>query len=185
MPAAALLVHQLRYTLAYGSGASGALAAQGHAYLESFTPWIVVLLCVGLGKFAAQVSRALATGRGSERPRASFAALWALSSSGLVAVYATQELLEGLALDGHPGGIGGIFGHGGWWALAAAVAVGAAVAALMRVAAVVVEIAAAYGARRSRSAPSPAPRPILPVVLPRVVPLASAHAGRAPPAAAT
>src|SRR5436190_6186740 len=175
MPAAALVVHQLRYTLAYGSGASGALAAQGHAYLESFTPWIVVFLCVGLGKFAARVARALATGRGSDRRGASFAALWALSSSGLVAVYAIQEFLEGLALDGHPSGIGGIFGHGGWWALAASVAVGAAVAALLRVAAVVVEIAAARGGRRSRPAPSSAPRPVSPVVLPRVVPLASAH----------
>jgi hypothetical protein len=34
MPAVALLVHQLRYELAYGGHASHALAAQGRAYLS-------------------------------------------------------------------------------------------------------------------------------------------------------
>ena len=33
LPAGALLVHQLRYLLAYGPGADSALSAQGHAYL--------------------------------------------------------------------------------------------------------------------------------------------------------
>src|SRR5438309_135790 len=49
MPAAALAVHQLRYALAYGGGASHALAAQGHAYLSSLTPWIVLLAGLALG----------------------------------------------------------------------------------------------------------------------------------------
>ncbi|HZT92616.1 MAG TPA: hypothetical protein VFA05_11310 [Gaiellaceae bacterium] len=35
VPAAALLVHQLRYTLAYGAAADAQLTAQGHSYLHS------------------------------------------------------------------------------------------------------------------------------------------------------
>ena len=35
VPAAALVVHQLRYVLAYGSGAGIELARQGHSYLHS------------------------------------------------------------------------------------------------------------------------------------------------------
>src|SRR5436190_15890902 len=110
MPAAALLVHQLRYELAYGSGASRALAAQGHAYLASLTPWIVLLLCLGLGGFVARVARALATGRAEGHRRRSFVAVWLLSSVGLVAVYAAQEFLEALTIAAHPVGLHGIFG---------------------------------------------------------------------------
>ena len=42
VPAAALAVHQLRYWLAFGSNASSELARQGHSYLHSVVPWIVL-----------------------------------------------------------------------------------------------------------------------------------------------
>ena len=44
MPAGAFAVHQLRYWLAFGSHAGVELAAQGHSYLHSVVPWIVLLI---------------------------------------------------------------------------------------------------------------------------------------------
>ena len=124
LPIAALGVHELRYRLAYGSRADSALAAQGHGYLDSLAPWLVLLLGLALGAFLVRVSRALA-GRADTAPRRSFAALWLLSTASLVAIYAAQELLEGVFAAGHPSGLTGLFGNGGWWSLAAAVVVGA------------------------------------------------------------
>src|SRR5262245_353712 len=85
LPAAALAVHELRYRLAYGADAEAALAAQGHGYLDSLAPWLVLLLGLGLGAFLVRVARALA-GRAEVRPRRSFAALWVLASTSLVAI---------------------------------------------------------------------------------------------------
>ena len=48
LPAAALGVHELRYRLAYGADAPQALAAQGHGYLDSLAPWLVLLLALAL-----------------------------------------------------------------------------------------------------------------------------------------
>src|SRR5207253_1908986 len=47
LPAAAFAVHQLRYSLAYGSRANQVLAMQGHSYLNSLAPWLVLLLGLG------------------------------------------------------------------------------------------------------------------------------------------
>lgn len=182
IPAAALAVHQIRYLLGYGSHAGEALSAQGHGYLDSLAPWVVLLLALGLGAFVARVARA-AAGRGSPGTGRSFAGLWALAVLSLVAVYAIQETLEGLFAAGHPGGLAGILGHGGWWALVLAVLAGLAVAALLRIASAVVELAA-------RHAPTAQARPLSPSALRpsaflarRRAPLATASAGRAPPAA--
>jgi hypothetical protein len=183
MPAAALAVHQLRYLLAYGAQARGELAEQGHAYLASLAPWIVLLLCVGFGRFVARVARALATGRAEDDRRRSFAAVWSLSACGLVGIYATQEFLEGLFATGHPSGVAGIFGDGGWWAVVAAVAVGAAVALLLRGASGVVAFAAERAAPRDAERAESLRWSPSPVVLPRPLPLAAAGASRAPPVA--
>src|SRR5262245_6715132 len=83
MPVGAIVVHQLRFRIAYGSQANQVLAAQGHSYLTSFAPWLVLALAIGLGAFALRVARA-AAGRPDDRPRRSFAGLWALSSASLV-----------------------------------------------------------------------------------------------------
>jgi hypothetical protein len=181
MPAGALAVHQLRYVLAYGSHAEGQLAAQGHGYLVSLAPWIVLLLCVGVGSFVARVAQAFATGRDDRRHRP-LLVLWALSSAGLLAIYAVQELLEGLFAEGHPGGLAGLFGQGGWWAVLLALIVGAAIVAVLRAAGAIVTVAARLRrTRRAARASSRAPRPHG-VELPRIAPLAGAAAGRAPPA---
>jgi hypothetical protein len=182
MPAAAFVVHQLRFRIAYGSQANQVLAAQGHSYLTSFAPWLVLALAIGLGLFVVRVARA-AGGLADARPRRSFAGLWALASASLVGIYVVQELLEGLFAVGHPGGMNGVFGHGGWWAVPVALAVGAIVAALLRIAWTVVDAA------RRLASPPPLAGPALLVRRPLAVslvpwpPLAGAAAGRAPPVA--
>ena len=179
IPAASLLVHQLRYTLAYGSRANAELAAQGHSYLNSLTPWFVFALGIGLALFLRRVAHALRTGDAGVFARLSSAMIWLLAWAGLVAIYAAQETLEELFASGHPGGISGIFGQGGWWAVPAAAVVAAGVTVLLRVARVALRVAAA-----TRSSIWPAPLGLaVPTgsTLVAPVPLARAYAGRAPP----
>src|SRR5207248_446362 len=95
LPAAAFAVHQLRFTLAYGSHANQVLIAQGHSYLNSLAPWLVLLLGLGLGSFLLRLARALAGGA-DDHPRRSLLELWLLAWIGLVAIYTVQEFLEGL-----------------------------------------------------------------------------------------
>ena len=180
LPAGALVVHQLRYRIAYGAQASAQLAAQGHSYLDSFAPWLVLLLCLATGGCAARVAQAFATGR-TERRR-SFAAVWIASSCLLTAIYAAQEFLEGLFAAGHPAGLAGIVGHGGWWAAVVAVGVGAVIALLLQVATAVVDAVARSGGRRRHAGFGLRHRDAgASVSLVRPRPLAAAGAGRAPP----
>jgi hypothetical protein len=174
IPAAAFVLHQLRYALAYRSQAGSALAAQGHAYMTSLAPWLVLLLALGAGSFLLRLAR----GR-DDRPRRPPLALWAVSSSALLAIYVLQELLEGLYAAGHPGGFAGVFGHGGWWAVPLALLLGAAIAALLHVGGLLL----AAAPRRLVFGPPPRLATLRAVVLPPRAPLAGAAAGRAPPAA--
>jgi hypothetical protein len=184
VPAAAFVVHQLRYMLAYGSHANTELAAQGHSYLNSLVPWFVLALGVALALFVRRAARAL---RGQDPARVSCGsgfALWLVTWAGLVAIYVVQESLEGLLASGHPGGIGGVLGHGGWWAVPVAAVVALGVLALLRVARVVLLAAARRGAR-SAWVQLPALRMPAGVAAAVVAPLARAAAGRAPPLAST
>jgi hypothetical protein len=180
LPAVALVVHELRYALAYGEQADAELAAQGHGYVDSLAPWLVLLLGLAVGLFLVRVARAGA-GRDVGRPRRAFGRLWAMTSLGLYGIFVVQELLEGVFASGHPGGFAAVLGHGGWWAMVAAVALGAGVAAQLRVAEAVVELAARLAPRlpgTSQHAPLFRPRTLH--RWPRR-PLATAAAGRAPP----
>jgi hypothetical protein len=180
LPAAAFGVHQLRYELAYGSHAGYELAAQGHGYLDSLAPWVAVLLAFAAGSFLARVARA-AAGRGSDAPQRDFGRLWLLSSLALLAIYSVQEWLEGMFAAGHPGGLEGIVGHGGFWAVPLSAAFGLAVAALLRLAfAVVRSIQRPAVAQPILTAGLRLPRPVS-VFGRRPAPLASSSAGRAPP----
>ncbi len=123
IPAASLVVHQLRYTLAYGSRANAELTAQGHSYLYSLTPWFVFALGIGLALFLRRAALVLRTGDAGVSSRRSSLTVWLLAWVGLVAIYALQELLEELLASGHPGGFAGVFGHGGFWAVPVAAAV--------------------------------------------------------------
>jgi hypothetical protein len=130
MPAAVIAVHQLRYWAAFGSLAPAELQRQGHSYLHSLAPWIVLSVAVALGSFLRAFGRAL--GGSGMRPHytISFAALWLTCSACLLGSYVLQEFLEGLFATGHPTGLAGIFGFGGAWSIPAALAVGLVLAAV-------------------------------------------------------
>ena len=182
VPAAAFVVHQLRYRIAYGPDAGRVLAAQGHSYLGSFAPWLVLALSFAAGLFLLRVARAVA-GRPDTPTRRSLAGLWALATASLVAVYVVQELLEGVFAAGHPAGLAGVFGHGGWWAFVLAAVAGVVIAALLRAGCAIVSAAGRLAARRPmRLAPPLAGRTVSVVLVPWP-PLAGAAAGRAPPVA--
>ena len=130
MPPAAFAVHQLRYWLAFHGGAGAELARQGHSYLHSVVPWLVVLLALAIGAFLLALGRAFGGQRTPARYGLSFAALWLTCAASLVAIYGTQEFLEGLLATGHPAGLVGIFGFGGWWSIPAAACVALVLAAI-------------------------------------------------------
>ena len=129
MPPAAFAVHQLRYWLAFGGHAGLFLNRQGHLYLHSLAPWLAVAVAIAIGAFLQALGRAFGGQRSLSRYTLSFTALWLICAAALVAIYTTQELLEGVLATGHPGGLVGVFGYGGWWSVPAALAVGLVLAA--------------------------------------------------------
>jgi hypothetical protein len=106
-----------------------------------------------------------------------------LCSTALVVIFACQEFLEGLFATGHPAGLAGIFGYGGWWSIPAAMCVGLVLAAVFHGALWALEEVARRWARRPlrpsrRSAPPARPRGVIRL---RLVPLADGWSGRGPP----
>jgi hypothetical protein len=180
IPAAALVVHQLRFWLTYGSAADAQLTASGHSYQTSLAPWVVLMLGIGLSSFLRRATHAARSGETGPFVRLSPGRLWAITTVGLVAIYTVQESLEELYASGHPTGFSGIFGHGGWWAIPAAAVVAIVVVAVLRLGRVVLRLAGRAGARRPRFGRvlPDSPANVL-LVLP--APLARAAAGRAPP----
>lgn len=187
MPAAALGVHRLRYELAFGAQAPHALAAQGHAYLASLAPWIVVLATLVLGATLGGLARRWATHpTATVAPRRAGLRVWLLAALALIAVYAGQELLEGLLATGHPGGLHGVFGDGGWWAIPAALAVAGLLALALRAAQIAERVLGEARPLAPRAVA--APRLVRCVAAPFVAapaPLAHAAGGRGPPHAGT
>jgi hypothetical protein len=181
-PAAAYAVHQLRFELGYGSGSNAALAAQGHGYLDSLAPWVGILLALGLGTFLARLVRA-AAGAPDRAPRRSFATLAAVAWGLLLAAYSMQEWLEGVFAAGHPSGLEGVFGHGGWWAVPLSGLGALVVAALLRFAEAAVEAVTPDTRSLFAHAGAPLLRPVAATV-PAISPLARRLAGRAPPGTA-
>jgi hypothetical protein len=183
VPAGALAVHQLRFLLAFRGRAGSELARQGHFYLHSLAPWIVLLIGVAVGGFLWALGRAMGGQRSVSRYTLSLAALWAVCSLCLLSIYVTQEFLEGLLATGHPAGLAGIFGYGGWWSIPAAVCVGLVLAAIFHGARWVLDEVAQQrlsplAGRARRTTAPPRPRDAL---LPRLAPLADGWSGRGPP----
>lgn len=183
MPAAAFAVHQLRYWLAFHAAAGIELQRQGHAYMHSLVPWLVLLIALAVGGFLRALGRALGGQSSLPRYTLSFAVLWVVCAACLLAVYTVQEYLEGVFVMGHPAGLVGIFGYGGWWAIPAALGVGLVLAAAFHGARWVLRETAR---RRARAVALPArtavraraPRDVL---LPRTAALAGGCSGRSPP----
>jgi hypothetical protein len=178
--AGSIMVHELRYTIGYGGLASQALIAQGHSYLPFLEALALVLVAGAMLRFGRSVARAR---RGYCEPEtARFTTLWLRASAALAGVYTLQESLEGAVAPGHPAGLIGVFGHGGWTALLLSLAIGAVIALILRGAYHVIRYVARLQAWRPR--PAPARRPSRPPFRPfrrRLDVLAWNLAGRAPP----
>jgi hypothetical protein len=183
MPAGALAVHQLRYWLAFHGSAGVELQRQGHSYLHSLVPWIVLLVAVAIGTFVRALGRAFGGECTLPRYTLSFAALWLVCAACLVLIYVCQEFLEGLFATGHPAGLAGIFGYGGWWSIPSSLAVGLVLASVFHGARwVISEVAHRRGDRPAvRRAPRIAPTCVLDLPAPRLAPLAVGWSGRGPP----
>jgi hypothetical protein len=199
MPAAVLTVHQLRYLLAFGGGSGRELEKEGHQYLSALAAPIAMLVAIVVGLFLARLAsawsegeadpatarRGAAPGRGGGgSPGRAFLRLSLAIGASLLALYSCQELLEGMLSSGHPGGFDGVFGDGGWWSVPLSLACGLVIAAALRGARAAIRWVAARrrAPRTSFGRPTPARRPCR-LSLPRLVPLAGAAAGRAPPLA--
>lgn len=178
---AELVLHELRYVVGYGSDAGIALAEQGHGYLTAVSLAVVVLLAVALGRLLLAFRRALHTATASPVPP--FGLLWLAAICALLAIYSSQELLEGVLSTGHPDGFAALAVNGGWSAIPLAVALGGVVALVLRGASAAESAIAAHGRRRDAT---PCRRALrvrrrLDVERVRLAPLASRGAGRAPP----
>jgi hypothetical protein len=183
VPIAAFAVHQLRYLLAFGSGAGAELQRQGHSYLHSVVPWLILGVGLSAGALLASLGRALSGQTSVPRYGLSLIGLWLTCSMCLLMIYASQEFLEGLFATGHPAGVAGVFGYGGWWAIPAALCVGLVLASLLHGARWLVHEVASRRTPRPRvgtARGTRVPRPI-DVLLARRAPLALGWCGRGPP----
>lgn len=183
IPIASFAVHQLRYLLAYGSNASKDLAQQGHGYFDVLTPFVVIACGLALGVFLLQMAGAWRTGQADERRPRGLIQVWLVAAIGLLAIYTSQELIEGLLANGHPTGLFGAFGQGGLWAIPACLTIGLMLALAARATRTVVALIAR---RRRQRASSPTSTPFdfpLPssIAMRQPAPLAGLAAGRAPP----
>ena len=129
VPPAALAVHQLRFLLAYGGGAGADLQRTGHSYLHSVIPWLVALIALSAGGFLRALGRAFSGNCTLRRYSISFLGLWLTCTGVLVTLFVCQELLEGIFATGHPAGLVGVFGYGGWWSVPASICLGLVLAA--------------------------------------------------------
>jgi hypothetical protein len=117
----ALGLHQLSYLLAHGDGAGAALAAHGHGYLSTVAP---IAVTTALAVVAATLAAAALSSRAQpKRPPCPELRAAALAVA-LLAIFAVQELFEGLLAAGHPQGIEALL-EVGWVALPLAFPIGA------------------------------------------------------------
>lgn len=137
LPLGVLAVHQLRFQLAFGSAAAARLAREGHGYLATVEPFALLAAAIAAGAFIGRLARAWHTDQGGSTAGSSRRPMlrsWALCAAALLATYCAQELLEGVFAAGHPAGLAGVFGGGGWLAVPLAALIGAALATALRVA---------------------------------------------------
>ncbi len=118
----AFALHQLRYLIAFG----GPSAAEGHRYMGDLLPPLAVLI------LAAILATVLRGTEGASTARAPLARRVSVFAGALLAIYAGQELLEGLMTAGHPVGPTALLVDGGWIAPPLALAIGALAALLVR-----------------------------------------------------
>ena len=178
--AGAIGLHELRYLIGYGADAGHALAAQGHGYLDAITATVALALVAALAVLIAAVVRGGVPAAAPTQRR--WRVRWLAASGALLVVFVAQELVEGALSPGHPAGLAGVAGNGGWIAVPLALAIGAVVAALLRGAeAVIARFAASPRRPRLRAPRIALPRAPLRVPARALAVLAAPGAPRAPP----
>jgi hypothetical protein len=126
----AIALHQLRFAFGYGQSATEALALQGHSYIPFAEALIVVACAAAFLWFVGSLALAH-RGAPIDSSGPPFGRLWACATAALFAVYTVQEGFEGQFSAGHPAGLVGIFGHGGWIVFPLALTIGALVALVL------------------------------------------------------
>lgn len=123
---AAVALHELRYV----TGADG--HAGGHRPL-GWLSLVAPLITIGLtGAFA--VALAVTARRRTAGRSARLRNVWIIATGGLLTTFAAQELLQGALHPGHPIGLHGLVGHGGWVVVPLALLLGGVVAIVVGVA---------------------------------------------------
>ena len=118
--AASAAVHELRYVIAYGGGASHALAAHPHGYLSVALPGVITAALITLASFVMRTAGGCRVeARGRELP---LLVLWLACTVALASIYAIQETLEGA----------GTIAGSGWVGIALAVPAGLLVTLAIR-----------------------------------------------------
>jgi hypothetical protein len=176
------VVHQLRYLLAFGAEADGVLHREGHAYLEPAGPALTTLLAFAAARLLVRTAASVPEDRSTRAQR--LLVVWPVCSTALLALYTAQESIEGLLAAGHPGGLAGVFGQGGWIAVPLAILAGLAIAAALRISARLETLRLVVLGELSDALPRPLAAVLLPapfVAVPAPA-LARPGAGRAPPA---
>jgi hypothetical protein len=152
----------------------GTFAVHQLRYLDAVAPVVISGLLLAS---AAAVGRIV---RRAEEPVPRFRRLWAATSAALIAVYCTQESIEGVL----SGRVPGMFAHGGWVTLPLAVLVGLAIALVMRGTAAATRLATARAPWRAPAASIPA-QVVLPPWAPASTRAPARHlAARGPPVVA-
>jgi len=111
---------------------------------------------------------------------AHFVEVWARTSGALLGLYVAQELIEGLLVAGHPTGVAGLVGHGGWTVLLVAPTVAALLTLVVRGEHATAALAASPAAHAGRPRPVTIALPLL-ALLPTPNGVARHLAGRGPP----
>ena len=109
LAAGVMVVHDLRYRLAFGDDTSRMLAEQPHGYLALLALVVGLLLAAAVGQFIAQWA---AGPSGSSPPRTSAMSLRV--GGALIAIYTVQEGLEGALVGSALTAPYALLGEGAW-----------------------------------------------------------------------